>query len=242
MKKFISSVLLVLMILSCAVLSVSANSLGVSISSSPIDFDYAAMRNAINSGDIKVYNDKPSVLAMSGEVAPASTTYSVSSVTGTTATETGQYPSRRGMYLVTNSIVHTGDLHSSITGHAGMVYGTQWTIESYPVGGVQEKHDKWTDRYNDVIAATTNATTIQEDQYIAFYCYQHLGDEYNFIYTNYATEERFYCSQLVYKAFLEVQEIDLKIPTATVVTPGSLVRTQLVENDVITIVYTYEAG
>lgn len=242
MKRCISIVLSIIMLLSCAVLSVSASSLNESISSSPVDFDYAAVRNAINRGDIKVYNDKPSVTAMSGEAALATTTYSVSSVTGTTATETGQYPSRRGMYIITNSMVHTGDFHASVTGHAGMVYGTEWTIESYPVGGVQEKTDKWTDRYNDVIAATTNDTTIQEDQYIAFYCYQHLGDPYNFLLTDYETEESFYCSQLVYKAFLEVQGIDLKIPTATVVTPGSLVRTQLVENDIITIVYTYEAG
>lgn len=235
MKKYISIVLLLLMLLSCISINASANNFDESISSSPVDFYYEELRNAINRGEIQIYNDKPSV-----SEALASTTRIISDV-GTYATETGQYPSRRGMYLVTNSIVHTGSVHSSITGHAGMVYGTEWTIESYPEGGVQQKFDLWTSRYNDVIGATTNETTIQEDQHIAYYCYQKLGSEYNINYLNYSREDKFYCSQLVYLAFLKVADIDLKIPSASIVTPGSLVRTQLVENDIITIVYTYES-
>jgi uncharacterized protein YycO len=145
-------------------------------------------------------------------------TNSETDLVSTLATTTGTYPSRRGTILVTDGLQV-----DSLVGHAGMVLGPTYTIESFPSGGVQIKFDNWTSRYGRVWGISAKSTTLDQDASAADWSVAQNGKPYNYIFGDIDNLDKFYCSQLVYKAFKMVTGVDINW-MGGVVTPADLVN------------------
>lgn len=113
-----------------------------------------------------------------------------------TLASTGSYPTRKGVILVTKD-----GKFGSLVGHAGIVYNSSTTVESFPDGGVATYSNTWNTRYNTVYGATTSGTDSTQDASAADYAYGYRGTAYNWNFLDIETTARFYCSQLVYKAY-----------------------------------------
>lgn len=116
----------------------------------------------------------------------------------------GNYPTRPGVFLVTRD----GSL-DKLLGHAGIVYNSATTVESFPNGGVGTYSNTWNTRYNTVYGATTLDITDEDDVNAANYAYEQKGKPYNWNFFNPDSDSSFYCSQLVYKAFKDTTGIDI---------------------------------
>ena len=116
----------------------------------------------------------------------------------------GTYPRRRGVILVTD------DKLSGLipTGHAAIVYNYGTVVESLALG-VTTGQNNWYSSHGTCKAVTVNATSNAQDAAAADWCYGQIGKLYNFNYLYVAGRDRFYCSQLVWAAFLDLYGIDL---------------------------------
>lgn len=116
----------------------------------------------------------------------------------------GTYPTRKGVILVTRD----GSL-DKLVGHAGIVYNTSTTVESFPSSssyatsnGVTTYSNNWSRRYSTVYGVTTYGTSATQDASAANIAYGFRGKPYNWNFLNTSTTSSFYCSQLVYRAYL----------------------------------------
>lgn len=116
----------------------------------------------------------------------------------------GTYPRRKGVILVTK------DKFKGIipTGHAAIVYSNGTLVESLS-GGVTTGANDWYQTRKTCYGATVKGTSITQDEKAADWCYGKIGKPYNWNYLNPYTREKFYCSQLVYAAFLDNYGINL---------------------------------
>ncbi|WP_353097694.1 YiiX/YebB-like N1pC/P60 family cysteine hydrolase [Tissierella praeacuta] len=116
----------------------------------------------------------------------------------------GTYPRRKGAILVTK------DKFKGIipTGHAAIVYSHGTVVESLGEGVITGKND-WYETRKTCYGLTVKGTTISEDEQAANWCYRQIGKPYNWNYLNSSTRDKFYCSQLVYAAFLDNFGINL---------------------------------
>jgi hypothetical protein len=85
----------------------------------------------------------------------------------------------------------------------GLLFDTFYGV-AYPLDGLQLSEE----------------TEAQMRIKVAQYCLSQLGKPYNLNFLNSETEDAFYCSQLVYKAYLEV-DIDLNTGLAMEQLPGT---------------------
>lgn len=114
------------------------------------------------------------------------------------------YPTRKGVILVTKD-----GSFGELVGHAGIIYSTDETVESFPDGGVQKYRNNWNTRYSTVYGSSVTTTSFSEDANAADIAYSYIGKPYNWIFTNTKTTSKFYCSQLVYRSFLDAANINL---------------------------------
>ncbi len=116
----------------------------------------------------------------------------------------GTYPRRKGVILV------TGDKLKGIipTGHAAIVYAYGTVVESLS-GGVTTGANDWYQTRTTCYGVTVIGTTVAQDETAANWCYGKRGLPYNWNYLNPYTRSSFYCSQLVYAAFLDNYGINL---------------------------------
>jgi len=132
-----------------------------------------------------------------------------------------------------NSVGSTGDIlvtpatvfgNGPITGHAGMVdLNTDLTIESMTSGGVRRYTNDWKTRYTKALCATVkNADPKQAVDYAS----SKLGSNYNYNFLNKWNTDKFYCSQLVWRAYIE-QGIDLDKDGGNAVLPTDLVSDKI---------------
>ena len=117
---------------------------------------------------------------------------------------TGTYPTRKGVILVTD------DYYKNLipTGHAAIIYNKDQVVESVSDGVIIGKND-WNTSKTTCTAVTVIGTTTAEDAAAADWCYNQIGKKYNINYFNTNTRDKFYCSQLVWAAFLDNYGIDL---------------------------------
>lgn len=116
----------------------------------------------------------------------------------------GSYPTRKGVILVTK------DAYKGLipTGHAAIIYSRNIVIESL-IGGVTSGKNDWNTSKSTCYGVTVNGTTTAQDAIAADWCYNRIGKPYNFNYLNTKTRNSFYCSQLIWAAFLDNFNIDL---------------------------------
>lgn len=119
----------------------------------------------------------------------------------------GQYPTRKGVILVTE------DKYKGLipTGHAAIIYGQNTVVESLSQGVTTGRND-WHSTKTTCYGVTVKNTTITQDSNVADWCYRQISKPYNLNYYNISTREKFYCSQLVWAAFLDNYNIDLNTP------------------------------
>lgn len=116
----------------------------------------------------------------------------------------GTYPRRKGVILVTK------DKYKGLipTGHAAIVYAHGTVVESLS-GGVTTGANNWYQTRNTCYGVTVIGTTTAQDASAADWCYGKIGRPYNWNYLDPHTRSKFYCSQLVYAAFLDKYGINL---------------------------------
>ncbi len=116
----------------------------------------------------------------------------------------GTYPRRKGVILVTKD-----KLKGIIpTGHAAIVYAYGTVVESLS-GGVTTGANDWYQTRTTCYGVTVIGTTVAQDEAAANWCYAQRGKPYNWNYLDPYTRSKFYCSQLVYAAFLDRYGINL---------------------------------
>ena len=133
----------------------------------------------------------------------------------------GTYPTRKGVILV------TPDKFKGIipTGHAAIIYTSTTVVESLS-GGVTTGPNDWNKTRSKCYGVTVSGTTTTQDSNAADWCYRQRGKSYNWNYLNVSTRSSFYCSQLVWAAFLDLYGIDLDTGSYGVaVHPMELVNT-----------------
>lgn len=117
---------------------------------------------------------------------------------------TGTYPTRYGVILVTTDGVSSG----IGTGHAGIIWTSTTTVESFPNGGVQTKPNDWNTRYKSVYGVTTRGTTASQDNEASNWCRAKVSLPYNWNFWNTSIRSSFYCSHLVWAAFKDLYGIN----------------------------------
>ena len=117
---------------------------------------------------------------------------------------TGRYPTYKGTILV------TADAYKNLipTGHAGIILRYDTVIESLAQGVTWGPND-WNESKQTAYGANVTKTTSTQDQLAANWCFNQEGKPYNFNYLDTGTRERFYCSQLVWAAFMDLYGIDI---------------------------------
>lgn len=126
-----------------------------------------------------------------------------------------------GDILVTPSTIFG---NGPITGHAGMVdLNSDLTIESMASGGVRRYTNDWKTRYTKALCATVkNANPRQAVDYAS----SKVGSSYNYNFLNKWKTDTFYCSQLVWRAYIE-QGIDLDKDGGNAVLPTDLITDKI---------------
>lgn len=135
----------------------------------------------------------------------------------------GTYPTRKGVILV------TPDKYKGIipTGHAAIIYSSTRVVESLS-GGVTTGPNDWNKTRNKCYGVTVSGTTATQDSKAADYCYNQIGKPYNWNYLNVSTRSSFYCSHLVWAAYLDLYGINLDTSSyGSAVHPMELVNSSL---------------
>jgi uncharacterized protein YycO len=159
---------------------------------------------------------------------------SASAVSASAASAPADYPTRKGMILITN------DYYKGLipTGHSAIVYSATQVVESVSNGVVMGKNDWWSSK-NSSAAGSVNSTTVAQDAAAADWCKGQLGKPYNFNYFNTGTRSSFYCSQLVWASFLDNYSVDLNTSAYSTVLGNPIHPLELLANDLTYISYKY---
>ena len=124
----------------------------------------------------------------------------------TRSTITGTYPTRKGVILV------TADAYKNIipTGHAAIVVNSSQVIESLS-DGVQYGNSNWYSTKKTCYGVTCSSTSVNQDACTVNRIEQqgYIGLPYNYNYLNVNTRSKFYCSHLVWAAYIDALGIDL---------------------------------
>lgn len=110
----------------------------------------------------------------------------------------------------------------SYTGHAGII-GTNGnnTIESRMEDGVQRRVNDWDTRYPKVIVAGVKGAKAKDCIAAMRDANSRVGAEYNWNYANKWATDKFYCSQLVWRAWIN-QGFDLDKDGGSIILPTDL--------------------
>lgn len=129
------------------------------------------------------------------------------------------YPRRAGVILVT-----TDGSFGSLVGHAGIIWTSGTTIESFPKTGVGKHSNTWNYRYRKVWAVTTRQLNAHQENAVSNWCAAQVGKPYNWNFAITDARDRFYCSHLVYAGYLDKYNLNLNYGY-WIVFPYDLVRT-----------------
>lgn len=125
-----------------------------------------------------------------------------------TRSATGTYPSRKGV------ILYTPDKYKGIipTGHAAMVLSGSSVIEALSNGVVWGDND-WNKTKTQAYGLGVKGTSVNEDASAAEYCRKQIGKPYNWNFSSIHRRDQFYCSHLIYAAYLDTCRVDLNTGT-----------------------------
>lgn len=134
-----------------------------------------------------------------------------------------------------DSIGGNGDILialDSITDHVGIVKDTFTVIEAHPDnpnGGVDYRDNDWPSRYNSIKGLKVDGASSSKKSNAVKYAMTQIGKPYSLTTTHW-TEDKWYCSKLVWRAWYE-QGYDIEgrtgEPRGTHVTPGDILDSPL---------------
>lgn len=130
----------------------------------------------------------------------------------------GKYPTRKGVILITKDTVYK---IASMVGHAAIVYNKTKVIEG-TIDGVKKGNNNWKKK-KSCWAGTVRKTTARQDAAAADWCCRQIGKPYNYRFFDIQRRDKFYCSQLVYAAFLDKCRVNLNY-RGGIVYPADLLR------------------
>lgn len=120
----------------------------------------------------------------------------------------------------------------SITDHVGIIKDRYYIIDAHPAnsnGGVDYTPNNWETRYNELKGLVVIGATAEEKAAAVSYATQQIGEPYD-ITSGHWTEDEWYCSKLVWRAWYE-QGYDIEgryfEPRGTHVTPGDILDSPL---------------
>lgn len=145
-----------------------------------------------------IYKDKTSSYKGS-----KSKLHKISSVTGDGKSTKGNYPTRKGVILVTS----TGKV-ANVVGHVAIVYSSGYVVEALKSGVVISKNN-WKTKKKNMAAVTVRNTTVKQDAMVSDWCKKQKNKAYNFDYYNVKSKNKYYCSQLVWAGYKNLCRIDL---------------------------------
>lgn len=134
------------------------------------------------------------------------------------AASRSKYPTRKGVILVTKDTVYK---IASMVGHAAIVYSKTKVIEG-TIDGVKKGNNNWKKK-KSCWAGTVRKTTAKQDAAAANWCSRQIGKPYNYRFFDVQRRDKFYCSQLIYAAFLDKCKVNLNYRGA-IVYPADLLR------------------
>lgn len=140
-------------------------------------------------------------------------------VASASVASSGTYPTRYGVILITE------DKFKGIipTGHAAIIWTSTTVVESLS-NGVTTGPNDWNTSKSTCYGITVSGTTTAQDNAASNWCYKQIGKPYNYNYLDKNTRTKFYCSQLVYAAFLDNYNINIDTSAfVTAVHPMELV-------------------
>ncbi|ADL08510.1 cell wall-associated hydrolase-like protein [Thermosediminibacter oceani] len=109
-----------------------------------------------------------------------------------------------GDILVTLSESSSGS-SSWVGGHAGVVYNSDYTVESFgnkgSLNGVRRWPNDWGVRYSNVKGLWVSGAGDADYRYAADYSYAQIGKPYNYNFFDINRTDAFYCSQLAWRAW-----------------------------------------
>ena len=149
-----------------------------------------------------------------------------------TRTATGTYPTRKGVILVTD------DAYKGVikTGHSAIIYTSSTVVEANEPG-VEIGPNNWNTSKNQAYAVTVKDTTSKQDISAAEYCYSQLGKLYNWNFYRMDYRDKFYCSQLIRSAYLDLYDIDLNTGDFDILTGKAIHPMELVNTSKTKLIY-----
>ena len=149
-----------------------------------------------------------------------------------TRTATGTYPTRKGVILVTD------DAYKGVikTGHSSIIYTSSTVVEANEPG-VEIGPNNWNTSKNQAYAVTVKDTTSKQDVSAADYCYSQLGKPYNWNFYRMDYRDKFYCSQLIRSAYLDLYDIDLNTGDFDILTGKAIHPMELVNTSKTKLIY-----
>lgn len=117
-------------------------------------------------------------------------------------------------------ITYNGGKKSLLHGHAGIVsLNNNVTIEAFPWQGVVRKSNRWYEKGNRLYRPKN--VSVSQYRAAARNAQSHVGKEYFLDIFNKWRTDKFYCSQLVWRAWLDAGK-NIAPSSGNIVTPGDL--------------------
>lgn len=135
----------------------------------------------------------------------------------------GSWSWQDGLICVTDSAT-MGFVH----GHAALIAVAPYyyaTVESNPGKGVEIRYGSWDRRFsnNHVWQVGVRDTSLSQDRNAAQWAVNKLGRSYNYNFFYTSTRNSFYCSHLVWAAYLDTAGVDLDGNIPSIIHPLELV-------------------
>jgi len=103
--------------------------------------------------------------------------------------------------------------------------------------GVEIGPNNWNTSKNQAYAVTVKDTTSKQDVSAADYCYSQLGKPYNWNFYRMDYRNKFYCSQLIRSAYLDLYDIDLNTGDFDILTGKAIHPMELVNTSKTKLIY-----
>lgn len=119
----------------------------------------------------------------------------------------GTYPVRKGV------ILYTPDKFKGLPiGHAAMVYDKDYIYEATPDKGVYRGKNNWNKEKTQAYGLGVKGTSVAQDAKAGEYCKRQEKKPYNWAMSSIQRRDAFYCSHLIYAAYLDTCKVDLNTP------------------------------
>jgi hypothetical protein len=146
----------------------------------------------------------------------------------------GEYPTTKGKILA------TADWYGNIvpTGHAALVIDATSAYTSLENGVTIEPND-WYDanRHQTAFGLDVTKTNAEQEAKATDWCAQHMGKPYNYLFVFPQRTDAYYCSSLVWQAYLKTCNVNLNTSAWTVLGFNIMHPMELVDSPQTTLLY-----